>query len=45
MRILSTSLLVSAAIASTALARGNPAPFTLAESGRAFGSLFPNYNV
>ncbi len=39
MRIMSTSLLVSLAIASTALAQGNPAPFTVAESGRAFGSL------
>jgi hypothetical protein len=39
MRILSTSLLVSAAIASTALAQATPAPFTIVESGRAFGSL------
>ncbi|QGP78989.1 right-handed parallel beta-helix repeat-containing protein [Sphingobium sp. CAP-1] len=39
MRILSTSLLVSAAIASAALAQGNAAPFTVTESGRAYASL------
>ncbi|MGF7203330.1 hypothetical protein GGQ82_002395 [Sphingobium olei] len=39
MRILSTSLLAAAAIASAALAQGTPAPFTLAESGRSFATL------
>jgi hypothetical protein len=39
MRILSTSLLVSAAIASTALAQGHAAPFTVAETGQGFASI------
>ena len=37
MRILTTTLLVSAAIASTALAQGNPAPFTI--DGNGYASL------
>ena len=37
MRILNTTLLVSAAIASTALAQGNPAPFTI--DGNGYASL------
>ncbi|WP_311269096.1 right-handed parallel beta-helix repeat-containing protein [Sphingobium sp. WCS2017Hpa-17] len=39
MRIISTSLLVSVAIASTALAQGNAAPFTVAETGQGFASI------
>lgn len=39
MRILSTTLLVSAAITATGLAQGLPAPFTVAETGRAYGSI------
>jgi hypothetical protein len=39
MRILSTSLLLSAAIAATAFAQGTSGGFTVAESGRSFGTL------
>ncbi len=39
MRILSTALLVSAAIASTALAQGGGAPFTVVETGQGFASI------
>lgn len=39
MRILSTLLLVSAAITASAFAQSAPAPFTLAENGRGFASL------
>ena len=39
MRILSTTILVSAAIGATALAQGVAAPFTVAESGRSYASL------
>ncbi|MEJ7934572.1 right-handed parallel beta-helix repeat-containing protein [Sphingobium sp. AN558] len=39
MRILSTTLLVSAAIAATAFAQSAPAPFTVVETGRVYGSL------
>lgn len=39
MRILSTTLLVFAAIGATALAQGMPTPFTVVESGRGYASL------
>jgi hypothetical protein len=39
MRIISTTILLSAAIAATALAQGAPAPFTVAETGRSYASL------
>lgn len=39
MRFLSTSLLVSVAITASAFAQSGPAPFTVAENGRAYGSL------
>lgn len=39
MRILSTTLLVSAAIGATALAQGRPTPFTVEESGQGYASL------
>lgn len=39
MRILSTTLLLSAAITATAFAQGGGAPFTVAESGRAYARL------
>lgn len=39
MRILSTTLLVSAAVGATALAQAMPTPFTVAESGRSYASL------
>lgn len=39
MRILSTTILVSAAITATALAQSAPMPFTVAENGRGFASL------
>ena len=39
MRILSTTLLVSAAIGAAALAQAMPTPFTVAESGRGYASL------
>ena len=39
MRILSTLLLVSAAITASAFAQSAPAPFTIADSGQGFGSL------
>lgn len=39
MRILSTTLLVFAAIGATALAQGMPTPFTVGESGRSYASL------
>ncbi|WP_022681887.1 NosD domain-containing protein [Sphingobium bisphenolivorans] len=39
MRLLSTLLLVSAAIGATALAQGTATPFVVAESGRGFASL------
>lgn len=39
MRILSTTLLVSAAIGAAALAQAMPTPFTVVESGRGFSSL------
>ncbi len=39
MRILSTTVLVFAAVAATALAQVSPAPFTIAETGQAFSSL------
>lgn len=45
MRILSTIVLVSAAVAATALAQVAPAPFTVAETGQAFGSLADAVNA
>lgn len=39
MRILSITLLLSAAVAATAFAQGNSGGFTVAESGRSFGTL------
>lgn len=39
MRIISSILLLSAAVAATAMAQGAPAAFTVSESGRAYGSL------
>lgn len=39
MRILSTILLLSAAVAATGYAQGMGAPFTVAETGRTYGSL------
>jgi hypothetical protein len=39
MRILSTTLLLSAAVAATAFAQGNSGAFTVAESGKSFGTL------
>lgn len=39
MRILSTTLLVSAAIVSSAWAQGNAAPFTVAETGQGFATI------
>jgi hypothetical protein len=39
MRVLSTTLLVFAAIGATALAQGQPSPFTVTETGRSFPSL------
>lgn len=45
MRILSTALLLSAAIAATAYAQGAGAPFTIAETGQTFGSLAQAVNA
>ncbi|TWH95228.1 parallel beta helix pectate lyase-like protein [Sphingobium wenxiniae] len=45
MRILSTTVLVSAAVAATALAQVAPAPFTVAETGQAFQSLADAVNA
>jgi hypothetical protein len=39
MRIVSTLLLATAALTATAFAQSGPAPFTVAETGQAFGSL------
>lgn len=39
MRFLSTSILVAVAITASAFAQSGPAPFTVAETGRAYGSL------
>ncbi|WP_253339358.1 right-handed parallel beta-helix repeat-containing protein [Sphingobium sp. OAS761] len=39
MRTFSTALLLSVAIAASALAQGRSAPFTVAETGRSYGSL------
>ena len=39
MRLVSTLLLVSAAITATALAQGAPTPFTVVESGRGYANL------
>ncbi|MEJ7926336.1 right-handed parallel beta-helix repeat-containing protein [Sphingobium sp. AN641] len=39
MRILSTAILLSAAITASAFAQGGGQPFTVAETGRAYGSL------
>ncbi|MGC4251091.1 MAG: right-handed parallel beta-helix repeat-containing protein [Sphingobium sp.] len=45
MRIVSTLILVSAAVAATALAQVSPAPFTVAETGQAYESLAQAVNA
>ena len=45
MRFLSTALLLSAAVAATALAQGQSAPFTLSDSGRGYATLSDALNA
>ena len=45
MRILSTALLLSVAVAATALAQGQSAPFTLSDSGRGYATLSDALNA
>ena len=45
MRFLSTALLLSAAVAATALAQGQSAPFTLSDSGRGYATLSEALNA